>query len=175
MEIWKKIPGFDYEVSSLGNIRSMARKVRTKGGALRSVRTSIVAQGRLLTGYRQVCLHKAGSRFRFMVHRLVLTVFVGEPPTADHQGNHKNGVKNDNRLENLEWVTGTENMQHALKFLNWRHYSGENNPASKLSNKDVEEIRRLKGKVHQSQLASMFGVSQVHISRIHRGVKRKEG
>jgi hypothetical protein len=117
METWKKISGFDYEVSNLGNVRSIERRVKTKGGALRDAPPTIRVQIPLANGYRQVTLHKNGKRYRFLVHRLVLTAFVSQPPSNDHQANHKNGMKSDNRLENLEWVTRSENMQHVL---NWR-------------------------------------------------------
>lgn len=174
METWKNIPGFDYQVSSLGRVRSNERKVKTKGGAFRVAPPTVRSQIETTQGYRQVVLHKAGKRYRFSVHRLVLIVFVGEPPSLEHQANHKNGKKNDNRPENLEWVTRVENMQHALKFLGWKHYPGEKNPACKLSDKDVEKIRGLKGKHPQSFIAKMFGVCQTQISRIQRGVQRKE-
>lgn len=63
-------------------------------------------------GYQYVCLFKAGVRKYPKVHRVVLMAFSGgdAPPL---QVNHINGIKNDNRLENLEWVTASANRRHA--------------------------------------------------------------
>ena len=47
-------------------------------------------------------------------HRVVAELFIGEPPTNDHQINHKNGVKHDNYYENLEWCLRDENIEHAI-------------------------------------------------------------
>ena len=70
----------------------------------------------LRKGYPIVSL---GAKGNFSVHRLVAEAFVKRPKGKD-QVNHINGVKTDNRSSNLEWVTGSENMQHALKSNLWK-------------------------------------------------------
>lgn len=101
-ESWVGIPGKPYEVSDMGRVRN-------------------VRSGHVLTpminhqGYAQAQLCVNGKRFVPRINRLVLSAFVGPPPTPDHHANHKNGVKDDNRLENLEWVTCQENVDHAVR------------------------------------------------------------
>ena len=97
MEIWKAIPGYpDYEASNLGRIRSHKRK----GCILKAWFNDI--------GYSRVVLLAEGKQRGHMVHRLVLEAFVGPPDGRD--GNHRNGIKTDNRLVSLEWLTHRENM-----------------------------------------------------------------
>ncbi|MBR6375111.1 MAG: NUMOD4 motif-containing HNH endonuclease [Alloprevotella sp.] len=103
-EIWHKceVPYTRYEVSNLGRVRN----ART-GRVLRPW-----DNGR---GYLQVYLWYKGKIVQY-VHNLVATAFV-EGWREGLQVNHKNGVKTDNRAENLEWVTSSENRQHACDVL----------------------------------------------------------
>jgi DNA-directed RNA polymerase specialized sigma24 family protein len=113
-EEWRAAPGLEegsYEVSSLGRVRSLDRVI-TKVRAGKPVRCR--AAGRVLKqqldrdGYYTVEI--AGNRRR--VHRLVCEAFHGPPTTARPVTNHKNGQKVDNRFENLEWVSVSENTAH---------------------------------------------------------------
>lgn len=100
-EIWKVIPSCpNYEASSLGNIRNKKTQHVTK-------------QYISNHGYCLVCLSSNNKSMRKKVHRLVLEAFVG-PPTAPF-GLHNNGTRTDNRIENLRWGTGQENMDDAKK------------------------------------------------------------
>lgn len=99
MEIWKKIEGYDYFVSNLGAIKDLKDVIRTP---------SLLRQG-----YLQVGLTSKGVRTKYLVHRLVAQAFIGNDENKDFV-NHKNLLKNDNRAENLEWVTREENMGHYL-------------------------------------------------------------
>lgn len=100
-EIFKPIPGYEnYKVSNHGNIYS-----EISGRKLKPGRDSY--------GYMQVCLCKKGQKpLTSKVHRLVLSAFQGP---SDLDVNHKNGVKDDNNLENLEYCTRAENIRHAVK------------------------------------------------------------
>jgi len=64
-------------------------------------------------GYKNIHFRKNGKQHTRKVHRLVLETFAGPCPKG-METNHKNGIKTDNRLENLEWVTSSENTKHAL-------------------------------------------------------------
>ena len=104
-EIWHKceVPYTRYEVSNLGRVRN----ART-GQVLRPRKVS--------RGYRKVTLYYKGQQKHCLVHNLVATAFV-EGWREGLQVNHKNGVKTDNRAENLEWVTSSENHRHARDVL----------------------------------------------------------
>lgn len=112
IEKWKLVDGWPgYEVSSKGRVR------RTLTGLVRRG----VKAGRLMTvtlnswGYPTVYLKNLTKRTGVHVHRLVAIAFISPPPTADHRVNHINSDKMDPRVENLEWVTHAENMQHAYR------------------------------------------------------------
>ena len=65
-------------------------------------------------GYELICIHYLGKRKTLNLHRLIAKLFI---PNPDNKPciNHKNGIKTDNRVENLEWCTYSENMVHATK------------------------------------------------------------
>ena len=89
-------------------------------------------------GYYKLGLYKNGKRKDFTAHRLVCLTFIGK---SNLQVNHKNGKKLDNRLCNLEYVTGAENMKHAFK-LGLCDLSGERNNMVKLNKKQVRQIKK---------------------------------
>ena len=155
MENWKAIPGYEglYEVSDLGNVRSLPRP-RTKGGVLK--------QGKTTEGYKQVALCREGKSSQRLVHRLVLLAFKGP---SDLETRHLNGVNTDNALLNLEYGTGVENAQdRAIHGTS----KGEKNPASLLTEAKVKLIKSSIG-VALKTLADQFGVSVGTIKDIRGG------
>jgi hypothetical protein len=121
-EKWVPVKGYEgfYEVSSEGRIKSVPHRVKSRGGKYR------VSPGRVLKislhrdGYIKAALCKRGIIKTFQVHRIVAEAFIANRSKAP-QVNHKNGVKSDNRLENLEWCTRSENQQHAFRVLKRKH------------------------------------------------------
>ena len=156
-EVWRECPGFsDYSVSSMGRIR-------------RDVTRHTAIAGRVLVcnpgvhGYVILSLVRDGKRPGCYVHRLVALAFIGEPPEGKPQVNHKNGVKADNRVENLEWVSPKENSQHASASGLMRH--GEAHPGGVLTEDAVRIIReRRRQGEHVRVIAKDLNVSTGTVS-----------
>lgn len=115
-------------------------------------------------GYKIVRLYKNGKGKTIKVHRLVALKYI-DNPFYKKEINHKNGNKKDNYINNLEWVNRKENMKHAMDM-------GLINE-KKLSKKQVKQIRFLKNKKTQKELAFIYKVNQSTISRIQNNKRRK--
>ena len=112
MEIWKAVPGFEgrYEVSSIGRVRSVSRSEVTSAGRSRYFAGKVLKPQKARNGYLLVSL---GRRHKHvLVHRLVASAFLPADPVRT-EVNHKNLIKTDNRVTNLEWTTKSENLRHA--------------------------------------------------------------
>ena len=125
MEIWKDIPWYEwlYQVSNLWNVKSFLKHNWTNKRILRQEN---------IKWYKRVVLSKNKNITKKIVHRLVAQAFI-ENPENKPQVNHKNWIKNDNRVENLEWCTQSENAIHSIKEL-WNKTSFIRNPTSKKVN-----------------------------------------
>lgn len=109
-EIWKDVPGWDgmFQVSNFGHVRRMSGKTHSRRthSYPREVTPRVTENG-----YSTIRLDE-----HWTAHALVATVFIGPKPSSNMVCNHKNGVKSDNRPENLEWITYKENSQHAVEM-----------------------------------------------------------
>jgi len=114
-EIWKDIPNYEgyYQVSNLGRIKRLKRIISACYGSSKTIKDIIIKQELTKKGYLRASLFKNGIKEKRFVHRLVAQSFIGfeENKTI----NHKNGIKFDNNIENLEWLTQSENCKHAYK------------------------------------------------------------
>jgi hypothetical protein len=147
IEKWIRIKKSNYFVSSYGNVKNIIGK--ESGLKL------------TLTAYRYLVVNILDKSQR--VHRLVAEAFIPNPKNKP-QVNHINGIKTDNRVENLEWCTSSENMQHAVRTGLKINKKGESCNFSKLTESQVLEIRN--SKLTQYKIAKEFNVNQSTISLI---------
>jgi len=130
-EIFRPVVGYEgrYEVSNLGNIKRVSRFVyrpTDKHNTYELVAEILMSPKTSKTGYKVVKLvDDRGNRRDWLVHRLVAFAFIDKPSDKDYV-NHKNGIKDDNRAENLEWCSIRENNIHAYKTgLKRRFHAGQ--------------------------------------------------
>ena len=117
IEVWKDIQGFEghYQVSSFGNVKSLARMRIGKGGSLSPLKERVMSLKLSKTGYYIVGLCKGGEKTHPSVHRLVAKAFSKEVEGKETV-NHIDGVKTNNNIYNLEWADHSEQMKHAVKL-----------------------------------------------------------
>jgi hypothetical protein len=164
--IWKDIIGYEgfYKINNLGSIISLKRN------GTRNDDMEIKIQ-RLPNGYCYVCLQKNGMKSNHLVHRLIAIHFVANNENKKTV-NHKNGIKDDNRISNLEWSTQSENQIHAYKKgLQKRAFGTERGKACKLNEEKVREIKLMLSQgFTQKDIAVKYSVDQSNISWIKRGL-----
>lgn len=166
MATWKKVVRFEayYEVNEVGHIR---RTAPAHGAKVGRVRKAHRLKGR---GYMKIWLFgDKGHKKCVSVHTVVCEAFHGSRPDG-MQVNHKNGVQDDNRAENLEWVTPSQNTQHRFDVLGQHNLHGESHPNSKLTEENVQLIRTLaKLGCTWRGVAEQIGVSKSSVMMIMTG------
>lgn len=128
MEKWISITELqgNYEISNTGRIRSVF-KVINKSDNIVYTRKPKIIKYQLREGYQRVRLCIDNVRVSKTVHRLVAKYFIDNPNCLP-QVNHINGIKSDNRLENLEWCSASQNIKHAIKNGLRKTAIGKNKP-----------------------------------------------
>ena len=157
METYKQILNSKFYISNLGNVKNSETNV-------------VYTQYKGSSGYNQVSLNINGKKKSFMVHRLVALSFIPNQLNKP-QVNHIDGNKTNNKVENLEWVTGKENMQHALDLGIFKRYNNQTykNKFGADHNRSVKLI--CDGKIYNgySEASRLTGL---HTSTVHWGVKK---
>ena len=156
MEIWKNVVGFEeqYEISNLGNLRSKERFVKHWRGGERKYKSNFKNIRLNDKGYFRCNLKNEGKRYDFTIHRLVALAFL---PNEENKPfvNHKNGIKTDNRVENLEWCTQAENITHAVK---------NRLVKTKLTDEQAKEI--FNSQLSHRKLAKLYNITSSIVWRI---------
>jgi hypothetical protein len=167
-EVWKDIPGYEglYQASNQGRIRRLAN---TCSGRWRSDSDRTLQFGLGSHGYYGVNLYDEQHRkTSFTVHSLVMLTFAG--PSGGLQINHKNFDRTDNRLINLEYVTCSQNIRHAVDAGRVVLPIGAERATAKLTDDRIREIRLLlKAGLSSRKIGAQMGVSHTTILSIGKG------
>lgn len=131
MEEWKDIKDYEglYQISNLGRIKSLKR-YKKNHSKTQMIEEKILLPHSTRTGYICVCLCKDAKPKQKTIHRLVAEAFIPNPENKE-EVNHIDGDKTNNRVENLEWCTRCENIQHSFK-----------NGFHKLSSERIEKLMK---------------------------------
>lgn len=160
-EIWKDVANYEgiYQVSNQGRFKTLARFKSNRQYPSAELRTS-----KCTNNYRMVGFYKDTIKTIFLAHRVVASAFIQNPENKPLV-NHKNGIKWDNRAENLEWSTLSENMQHAHANGLMNPPSGENNYHARLTEADVYNIRRMydNAEAPMTHIAKMYEMGETII------------
>lgn len=169
-EIWKPVIGLEdaYEVSSLGNVRSLAREYFINGGLYK--KKAVLLKGSVSrNGYHRHTLSFLDKRIYKNTHRMVAEAFITNPENKP-QVNHIDGNKLNNSVFNLEWCDAAHNLNHAYKAGLAKGKSGVQNSMASLSEEQVLEIVALyKNGMKQVEIARIFGEKFQNISCIVNG------
>lgn len=159
-EVWKDVKGFEglYQVSNIGNVKRLAGKYCPNERLI----FRLVDRD----GYSRRTLCKDGKCKQMTEHRLVATAFIDNLNNKETV-NHINGIKTDNRVENLEWNTQQENKEHAVRT-GLMDIKGIKHHKCKLTEEQVREIREIGFSQTRMSLSKKYGVSRSHILRLIR-------
>lgn len=177
--VYAAVTAGEIEIDPSGEIWRVAKRTGDGRGGARSVRCRRVRADRLGTmGYRNIRAMIGGKRMTALSHRLIWLHFNGPIPDG-LTVNHKNGIKHDNRPENLELATDSEQLIHATHVLRKgraANQDGMMNHAAKLTTEQVAAIRAARSRgVPLNRLAAEFGITFQHVSAIARGKTRLAG
>lgn len=151
LEEWRDVANYQglYKVSSVGRVKSLERIVIRSDGKQQTVSERILKAETTKKGYLQVALCKNGKMKAMKVHRLVATAFIPNP-NGYKEVNHKDEDKTNNRVENLEWVTASYNINYGTRNERFAKANKENGlyeRQAKAFSKAVQQIDKESGEV----------------------------
>lgn len=158
-----------YYITKDGTVHSRERTItytNKHGDAVQYTKPAqVIKPFKTNSGYLFVSI--TSQHRKFYIHRLLAHYFIGVFTKEKNQVNHINGIKTDNRLENLEIVSHSQNLMHNYRALGLRSKSAI------LTNEQAAEIRTLvRGGKTQKECSTLFGVSKMVVSRIINNVQQ---
>jgi len=177
-EKWADIIGYEglYQVSSLGRVRSLDRRVLCRRGDYKRYKStragSVLSPGVASNDYLTVSLSSGGEQKTRTVHSLVLESFVGNRPSKRHECRHLDGDRTNNKLNNLSWGTPEENGEDRKRHMAER--AAGTLTKTKLSREEVLEIvgilkNKSYGRPTYKEIGLEFGVGASSIHNIDHG------
>lgn len=153
--------------SSLGRLKRLSRDIVCSKGGLKHFPELILSDKTSPMGYVAVCISIDKVRRSYMAHRLVAEAFLDNSEDKPYI-NHKNSIRHDNRIENLEWCTASENNQHAFDVGFGNAKKGSECLFAKINEDQAKKVYTLavKGDIMQKDIANMFNISRAHVSAI---------
>lgn len=168
MTEWRDVIGYEefYKVNTLGDVKTKGR-ITLKSNGVTQITSEKLMKPQKIGNYVGVYLYKGDERSTKLIHRLVAQAFIPNPENKE-EVNHIDGNPLNNKVSNLEWVTSSENTQHALlnKLINYRKvYSDEQ------IIKCYEEFKE--GVLNMRQCCIKHGISYKNFHSIIKGNHRK--
>lgn len=165
-EIWIDIQGYEglYQISNIGRVKSLERLSKFNN-SVGLKKEKILKPFKDSKGYYRIKLSKNAIESTKKIHRLVAFAFLDNLENKP-EVNHINGIKDDNRFDNLEWVTSSENTIHALNNNLKISQKGSEHGNSKLNEEKVLEIKKIGRSKSLKEIAQIYGVDKSLISLI---------
>lgn len=175
IEEWKDIKDYEnlYQISNLGRVKSLGKTIIDSSGRKRIIKERILKGGKDDKGYLYVCLCKDGIHKYIKVHRLVAETFIPNPnnlPCVDHI----NTIRDDNRVENLRWVTYEENNNNPLtreKYKDRKHNITEETK-KKMSEAKIGKPSPMTGKHHTEETKQKL--REINLGKTHTEESKKK-
>lgn len=164
-EIWKDIKNYEglYQISNKGRVKSLLKeRISGRYRIVMTYKERILKLGLNSQGYPKICLSKNGKAKTFRVNRLVLAAFKGE---TSLECNHIDGNKENNRVENLEYCTNSENKKHAYR-IGLMNRRGEKHHLAKINNAIVKNIRANKYNLTVQEFSALYQISVAAVRNV---------
>lgn len=170
IEIWRDVVNFEgfYEVSNYGNVRSVDREIKYEDGRVYSYKSKILSFNNTKQGYYSAHLYKNCVRKNRKVHIIVAETFLPNPLGLTDV-NHKDGNKLNNHVDNLEWTSRLQNMQHGFST-GLINNTGTNHGNNIYSDEQIIHVKRLLvlRRPHK-EIEAVTGVKKGTIEQISQG------
>ena len=167
IEIWKDIDGYEgiYQISNLGNVKSLSRYINNNHNTLSLKKEIILKLGNDKDGYKLVSLTKGGISKTHKVHFLVCKAFLTQKTNELYVIDHINNIKNDNRINNLQYISIRENTIKDIK--NKNNFLGIYKSGNKFCAKIViDGVRKYLGTFNTSEEANNEYLKNLNLIKI---------